>query len=510
MKLVVRPVSLEVGGKAVVILNKRDAESMDLHSLDRVCVSRDGESVVAIVDITERFVSEGEVATNPEVTASLRLREGDSVEITPVAKPESIGFIKRKINGCRLSREEMKKIVEDVVSKRLSDIEISAFVTALHTVGISLDEAEYLSRAMIETGKTIKFDGTVVDKHSIGGIPGDKTSMILVPIIASSGLVIPKTSSRSITSPAGTADRMEVLAPVEHDIQEIKRIVGKTGGCLVWGGALDLAPADDAFIKIEHPLGIDPLLLPSILSKKKAVNSRYVVIDIPTGRGAKVKTIGSAQDLAENFIELGRRLGLNIKCAVTFGEQPLGFAMGPALEAREVLLTLDGNGPSDLVAKATGLANILFEMTGKKKLAEELLKKKASKKMRDIINAQGGDPEIKPDDIELGDKTARIKSATSGRVLWIKNQEIGAIAREAGAPKDKGAGILLHKKIGDKVRKGETLFTIYAENSIKLENAVSLVQEYEPFGIGKRLGEKMVLKTVPAARPHKRIFILER
>ncbi len=507
----VKTVSLDVGGKYVVILSREDAENLGLRPLDRALVECEGRTATAIVDVSSVF-SPGEIGINPDLKARLGASDGSEASVKPQPKPESVDFIKKKIRGGRLRYREIRKIVEDVVHRRLSDIELAAFVTALQTRGLSMDEVEFLSRSMIETGSTLRFGGTVVDKHSIGGIPGDKTSMVLVPIVASSGLTIPKTSSRSITSPAGTADRMEVLAPVEHGIDEIREIVEKTGGCLVWGGALDLAPADDAFIRVEHPLGMDPLLLPSIISKKKAVNSEYVVIDIPTGRGAKVKTIGAAQELAEDFIELGKRMGLKIKCAATFGEQPLGRGVGPALEAREVLLTLEGRGPGDLVEKAVGLAGILFSMTGKgdERTARALLEKKALGKMKEIIEAQGGDPEVRPDDIPVGEKTARIRAEADGRVLWIKNPELASIAKEAGAPKHKGAGIYLHRKIGEKVRKGDVLFTIHAEKSTKLENAVSLVQEYEPYGIGRRYGEKMILKTVPSERPHKRIFILER
>lgn len=513
MKLRVKPISLEVGRKPVVILNKQDAESLGLHALDRVRLKFKGKELITILDISTKFVEPGEISTNTEVTSFFHLKLGDVVEIKPERKPESISFIKQKIAGSRLRYDKIKAIVEDVVEKHLSDIELSAFVTALETQGLSMDEVESLSKAMIETGKRLKITGTVCDKHSIGGIPGDKTSLLLVPIIAAAGLKIPKTSSRAITSPAGSADRMEVLAPVDLKKEEIEKIVKKVNGCLVWGGALDLAPADDAFIKIEYPLGIDPLLLPSIISKKKAVNAKHVVIDIPTGRGSKIKTIGSAQELSEDFIELGKRLNMNINCAITFGEQPLGYAIGPALEAKEALVTiLNHKGSKDLIEKVTNIAGILLSMTGKgnQKTALRILKTKAKNKFKEIIEAQGGNPKIKPNELPLGSKTARVRSNSSGRVLWVKNPEIASIARETGAPRDKGAGIFLSKKIGDKVNKGELLFTIYAEKSLKLENALNLVEEYNPIGIGKYLGERMLLRTVPTKRPHRRIFMLER
>jgi len=513
MKLRAKPLNLEVGGKTVVIMNVADVEALGLHALERVKLKNDGKELVAIVDVAKSFARRGEIITTNEINSFFRIRNGESISVTHEKDPESVFYIKKKVNGGMLEAGELKEIVRDTVERKLSDIELASFITALHIRGMSMEETEHLSRAMIRDGKKLVLKGTIVDKHSIGGIPGDKTSMVAVPIIAASGLVIPKTSSRAITSPSGTADRMEVLAPVEHTIEGIKKIVAKTGGCLVWGGALDLAPADDAFIQIEFPLKIDPMLLPSILSKKKAVGANFVVIDIPTGRGAKIKTVGEAHELAEEFVKLGKRLDMTISCGITFGEQPLGYAIGPALEAREALQTLMGKGPRDVVEKVSNIVGILFEMVGKGNAnnALGLLKSgKAERKFRQIIAEQGGNPKVKPSDIEIGEKTVDIVAEKEGRVLWIKNADIASIAKEAGAPKDKGAGILLHKKMGNKVRKGEKLFTIFSENSFCLEDALKLAERTQPVVVGREFEEKMLLGRFPSEVPHRKAFMLER
>ncbi len=514
MKLRVRPINLEVGGKFIVIMNKEDAEYLGLHALDRVRLKFRNEELTAIVDITTKFAMKGEIITNDDVTSFFDLKGGEVVEVTPEISLESVSYIKQKIFGARLEYPKIKKIVKDVVAKKISDVELSAFVTALYTNGISIDEAASLSRAMVETGKRFKFSSKlIVDKHSIGGLAGDKTSLVLVPIVAASGLTIPKTSSRAITSPCGTAERMEVLAPVDLTLEEIEKVVRKTNGCLVWGGALDIAPADDMFIQIEYPLGIDPLLLPSIMSKKKAIGANFVVIDIPTGKEAKVKTIEEAHELSDDFIELGKRLGIHVACGITFAEQPLGYSIGPSLEAREALITLEGKGPRDLVSKVVNLAGILFEMVGKgdKKVALEILKKrKAEKKFREIIEAQGGNPEINPEDVPVGDKLFKVKSEKEGKVLWIRNSSVIAVARKAGAPKDKGAGIKLNVKTGDPVKKGDTLFTIYSENYIKLNEAIKLAEKLKPVVVGKHFEEKMLLEKILTEIPKRKIFILER
>ncbi|HSQ52858.1 MAG TPA: thymidine phosphorylase, partial [Acidobacteriota bacterium] len=354
-----------------------------------------------------------------------------------------------------------------------------------------------------------------LDKHSIGGVPGDKTTILVIPIVAAAGFTIPKTSSRAITSPAGTADRVEVLCPVNLSCEEMQKVVKKTNACLAWGGALDLAPADDLLIQVEYPLSIDPLLLPSIMSKKKAIGADYVVVDIPTGRGAKIKTIGEAQSLAQEFIELGKRLDMNIQCAVTFGEQPIGYAIGPALEAKEALSTLMGKGPIDLVNKAASLAGLLFEMMGISngaQKAKSLIKSgKAEKKLREIIAAQGGNPEVKPEDIETGPETIAVTTKEKGRVQWINNRAMAQIAREAGAPKNRGSGVLLNKKLGNKVTESDVIYTIFSENTQKLNSAAALAKNLNPIGVTGKFGEKMLMDTIPTKKVSlEKPFILER
>ena len=400
------------GGKQIVVMDNEDASQLGIHSSDRVELSYKNKDIIAIANVAAEF-PRGTLGIYSEVVDKLQIENDEIVTVKSAERPESIGYIRRKINGQRLRQQEIKAIILDVVERHLNDVELASFVTSLHIRGSSIDEAEALTKAMVETGQTIDFGkGPILDKHSIGGVPGDKTTILIVPIVAAAGFTIPKTSSRAITSPAGTADRVEVFCPVDLSCEEMRSVVKKTGACLAWGGALDLAPADDLLIQVEYPLSIDPLLLPSIMSKKKAIGADYVVVDIPTGRGAKIKTIGEAQTLAQEFIELGKRLEMNIQCGVTFGEQPIGYAIGPALEAWEALSTLTGRGPIDLVNKAISLAGLLFEMMGISngtQKAKEIIKSgKAEKKLREIIAAQGGNPEVRPEDIETGPEIIEI------------------------------------------------------------------------------------------------------
>lgn len=516
MELKVRPLDLEAGGKFIVVLNKDTAEDLGIHPLDRVNITKPGQppSITCISDVSKRLVKKGEVGVYNEVKKVMKLGKGGKIKIRPEHQPSSIRYIKEKLENKSLTYKKIKDIVEDVVNRKLSDVEISYFISGLYINGVDMDEAESLMRAMVETGDFLDVGHPTYDKHSLGGVPGDKTSLLLVPIVASAGLKIPKTSSRAITSPAGTADRMEVLAGVGLTLEKIKKTVNRTNGCLAWGGTVNLAPADDSFIQVEYPLGVDPLFLPSVMSKKKAVGSDFVVIDIPVGRGAKIKTKEEAGFLAEDFIELGRRTGIDVKCAVTYGEQPIGYGIGPALEAKEALETLTGEKKvKDLIEKTCSLAGVMLEFGGiehGKEEARRILESgEAEKKFREIIREQGGDPNISPSQIKTGKEVMDIKSNTSGRVLYIHNPLIAEIAKLAGAPKDKEAGILLNKKIGNEVKKGETLFKIYAEKSSKLKRAMKALKGKEPVVVKKGLSERMLMETIPNHKEN-HYFYLER
>ncbi len=514
MNLKVKTLGLEAGGKFIVVLNRDDAEDLSVSSLERVRIRSLDNEVIAIVNITTRLIEKGIVGIFEEVKNSLDLKEGSEVDVEIAPLPASVYFIRNKLNRRKLTFGEIDEIIQDVVKGKLSEIEIASFVTALHVFGLDLDEATSLSAAMVKTGNVLKINRPmIVDKHSIGGVPGDKTTLLVVPIVAAAGLTIPKSSSRAITSAAGTADRVEVLMPVNLGLEEMQNVVEKTNGCMVWGGTLNLAPADDIFIRVENPLSIDPLLLPSIMSKKKAVGANLLVLDIPTGRGTKVKTIGEADLLAKDFMELGRRLDIKVQCAVTYGEQPVGHTIGPALEAREALGVLTGETKApDLVDKATNIAGILLEMSGKsngKETALEILRSgKAEKKMREIIEAQGGNPNVKTRDISVGDQNYTVRSGKEGFILWINNASLAEVARLTGAPKDRGAGVYLHRKIGDRVKKGEPLLTIHAERDLKLQRALDELEKSDVLGIGERMDMLIhEVRELPVARTP---FMIER
>ncbi|MHA2363721.1 MAG: AMP phosphorylase [Candidatus Hodarchaeales archaeon] len=417
--------------------------------------------------------------------------------------PESYGFIKNRLKrkDFELDKQKIDTIIDDIVSGRLSKLEKSAFLLSQHFQQYSMDEIENLCRAIAFSGDTVEFPIITYDKHSLGGVPGNKVTLLIVPIIAAVGLLIPKTSSRAITSPSGTADTMEALGcNVSFTSSEIVEISSKIHGMIVWGGALNLAPADDILIKeVEFPLGINPqsMMMASIMAKKKAYGIDFLVLDVPTGKGCKVTTIEEAQMLSRAFGELGQRLGINVECGITFGSLPVGHNIGPALEAREALSALmdPKNASTSLIEKSTVLAGMLLEMAGKtvkgqgQLMAKEILYSgKAFEKMKEIIEAQDGDPNVKPDDISIGEYVCEFRAPAHGWPADINNTAITQIARAAGAPTEKGSGIQFVVK-KEAVKAGDVIFRVYTNNSTRLSKVESLIPKLSPITIeGMLLG----------------------
>lgn len=484
MKLKVKDVNLSSGGPLIAIMHEDDAAKLDLYPLDRIKISRDNKKAIAVVDISKKGsgVEPGVIGLFKEVLNEIKIKDNSIVDIEVENKPESIEFIKKKLQKHCLDEKEMNQIIKDAIENKLSDVELTYFVAASYINGLNVKEIVGLTKAIVNNSSKIELGKKIlVDKHCIGGVPGNRTTMIIVPIIAAAGLPIVKASSRAITSAAGTADAMEVLTNVNLDVDRIKKIVNKTNGCIAWGGGAGLASGDDIIIRMEHPLKLDPegMLLSSILAKKKAVGSTHVLIDIPFGKGAKVESRSRANRLKRLFVKVGRKLGIKIKVVLTNGSSPIGRGIGASLEAKDVIYVLTGDNkmPLDLKKKSVMLAGLMLKMAGKgnEKTALEILESgKAYEKFKEIIKAQDGTGKIKVDDIRLGKYSYVVKAKKNGVVANIDNKAVASICRIAGAPKDKEAGIYLNKQIGESVRVGDALLTVYSDNSRKLNYTISV------------------------------------
>lgn len=408
--------------------------------------------------------------------------------------------IRKKLVGKELNYKEIYAVMDQISNERLGDVLTTYFAASGYSKGFSDQEIYFLTKAMIDTGEKLEFGGIVADKHSIGGVPGTRTTMIVVPIIAAAGFKIPKSSSRAITTPGGTGDDMEVLAPVSFTKAQIYKIVEKTNACIVWGGSFNIAPADDILINVEAPLLFESYdkILVSIMAKKIAFGSNHIVIDLPYGPNVKVHTPSDAEHLKNKFLTLAEKFGVKMRVLVHKVEEPAGRGLGPLLEAREAVRVLEQlpDKPVDLETRALNLAGELLELCledSSEKLREEisltygtprawakqlLVSGKAHAKMMEIIKAQGGDESVRSEQLKPGKHSYDVPSHRSGTIHSINSKNATALAKILGAPAHKKAGLYLHKKIGESVKKGETIFTLYSEDAHLLEEAKDSVLHF--------------------------------
>lgn len=494
--ITVKRVAIDTYRENVAYLHRECAiyRAEGFQALSKIAVSANGKRILAVLNVVDdtSIVPPEQLGLSEDAFSKLGVEAGHTVQISPAEPPASMDAVRRKIRGERLGIKDFRSIANDITAGRYSKMEMAAFLVASGQTGLDRDEVMYLTEAMVGSGDRLEWDEPlVVDKHCIGGIPGNRTTMLVVPIVAAYGMLIPKTSSRAITSPAGTADTMEVLAAVETTTDNLHHIVNKERGCLVWGGTANLAPVDDILISVERPLGIDShgQLVASILSKKLAAGSSHLLIDIPVGPTAKVRHMSDALALRKLFEYIGDRIGIHLEVVITDGSQPIGKGIGPVLEARDVMQVLenDPEAPADLRQKALRLAGRLLEFSPDVRggsgfaIARDILDSgRALAKMLAIINAQGKqDTHFQPGTLQF-----EVTAPVSGFVTAIDNYQMARIARRAGAPMDKGAGVDLLRKLGDKVAQDEILYRVHAEFPSDFDFARIMCEQNIGFTIG--------------------------
>jgi len=484
--LTLKRVAIDTYRENVAYLH-RDCEVVraeGFQALSKVEVRANGRRILATLNVVDdaSIVGCDQLGVSEDAFAQLDVPDGHPASVSQAEPAESIPALFRKINGERLTRDDFHAIVHDIAEHRYSKIELTAFVVASNRSELDREEVFFLTEAMVASGRRLDWhEPLVVDKHCIGGIPGNRTSMLVVPIVAAYGLVFPKTSSRAITSPAGTADTMEVLANVELPFEQLTGIVREHHGCLAWGGTAHLSPADDVLISVERPLNIDSpgQMVASILSKKIAAGATHLVLDIPIGPTAKVRSMPEAQRLRRLFEYVAQRLHLSLDVVITDGRQPIGRGVGPVLEARDVMQVLENHpdAPNDLRQKSLRLAGRLIECSPDVRggdgfrIARDILDSgRALAQMQAIIAAQGarGFDHHHP---ALGALTLEVTAPQAGVITGIDNLQIAQIARLAGAPKVKGAGLDLCAKLGDAVAAGDVLYRVHAGFPADLEFA---------------------------------------
>jgi thymidine phosphorylase len=445
----------------------------------RVEIHARRRSLVATLQVvTSNLLRPGEVSLSESAWVRLGVREGDTIAIKHAPPLLSLAHVRGKIAGRRFTSAALDEIIADMARGAWSEMELAAFVTACASRGLDRRETTALTRAMIDVGERLDWGREIVaDKHSVGGLPGNRTTLIVVPIVAACGVTIPKTSSRAITSPAGTADTMAVLTSVDLDARRVRRVVEREGGCIAWGGSMGLSPADEVLIRVERPLDLDPpgQLVASVISKKAAAGATHVVLDMPVGPTAKVRTPRAARELAALLEHVGRRVGLRVRVLTSDGRQPVGRGIGPALEARDALAVLqcEPEAPADLRDRSLRLAAAILELAGAARsgsgaaLARRTLESGAAlRKMVAICVAQGGLREP-----PIATLRRALPAPRAGRVTEMDNRVISKIAKLAGAPDAPAAGLEMRVRLGDRVLRGEPLLVIHAQTRAELDYA---------------------------------------
>lgn len=462
-------------------------------ALTQVEIALGDRSIIAALNVltSAEWLPPDTAALSEAAWRALAASEGALGSFSHPEPPASASAIRAKVYGQRLDLAACEAIISDTVAHRLSDLDIAAFITAGAGDRLDIEETIALTRAMQRAGKTLDWGGgMVLDKHCVGGLPGNRATPIVVAIVAAAGFRIPKTSSRAITSPAGTADTMEVLTPVALDIPAMRRVVDAEGGCVVWGGSLDLSPADDLLIRVERPLDFDSdgQLAASVLSKKASAGSTHVIIDMPVGPTAKVRSAEAAKALSDRLLAVGNAIGLSLRIHCSDGTAPVGRGIGPSLEARDILAVLQckPDAPQDLRSRSLDLAGALLDLARSndghgRALAEQLLHNgAAAAKFQAICEAQGGfrEPGLAPHrSLEC--------AQSAGRLAAIDNRRIAKIAKLAGAPGRQRAGLLLLVQPGDSIEVGTPLYEIHAETPGELAWAQDYARSGpSPFQIG--------------------------
>ncbi|NGY03209.1 thymidine phosphorylase family protein [Solimonas terrae] len=452
-----------------VVFLRADApicRSEGFESQSRVKLEIGARSLVAtLYTVDAPLLDDTQAGLSEAAWNALAAHEGAEVVISHPEPVESFAAVRGKVYGRSFSDDGIDAIIRDISAGRYSGLELAAFITACGGSKLSHDETIALTRAMTDSGQRLRWAAPLVlDKHCVGGLPGNRTTPIVVAIVAACGLMIPKTSSRAITSPAGTADTMEMLAPVALDVASMRRVVEREGGCVVWGGGMALSPVDDMLIRVERPLDFDSAgqLVASILSKKLAAGSNSLLVEIPVGPTAKLRSTQAADEIAQRLQAVGDALGLATRIMQTDGLQPVGRGIGPALEAIDVLAVLRNaaDAPADLRERALRLAGALLEMGGRSAAGDGVALARAT---------LGSGAAMRQPPMASYRKV--FVAAQGGAITAIDNRRLARIAKLAGAPRAPAAGVELHRHLGSRVERGEPLFTLHAESPGELAYA---------------------------------------
>lgn len=412
----------------------------------------------------------------------------------------AVDIIMKKRNGEKLSESEIKFIVNGVTGNVIPDYQLSAFLMAVYFKGMDAVETMYLTKEMMNSGTVMEYkniEGFVVDKHSTGGV-GDKTTMILAPMVVAAGGRVASIAGRGLGHTGGTVDKLESIKgfTVDIDIDSFYKAVEEVG-CGLIGQTKDIAPADKklyALRDVTATVESIPLITASIMSKKLAEGVDGLVLDVKTGSGAFMKTIDDSKALAKSLVAVGKEMGKKVVAFISDMNQPLGEYVGNSLEIMECIETMKNNGPEDLTNLCVELAGYMIYISGvagtpteaKEKVRKTLEDGTALNAFKAIIKSQGGIPEVcdNYDLLPSAEKTLEVRAEQSGFVTAIKTDNIGLGSMYLGGGRakmddelDYSVGLKIEKKIGDEVKAGDTLVKMYYNPASNIDEAVNMIKD---------------------------------
>ncbi len=479
------------GDEMIAIINEVDAEEfgIGINSGDRVKIysSSIQEPIIVTLDISSSLVKEGEIGLYKDIWQQFNIVGNEVITIELLHQSDGIKSIRKKLLGERLNYRDFYNIMEEIANGRLNDVLTAYFVSSGYSPGFNDDEIVLMTKALAMTGDILKFEGIVADKHSIGGVGGKGITPLVVPIVAANDVVVPNTSTRAITSASATTDMLEVIMPMSFEKRELEMMIEEIGAFMVWGGSLDLAPADDEIIKVQKQISIESIdkFVSSIMAKKIAQGVKYVIFDIPVGPGAKIQE-GQFEKVSSLFTKLGKEFGIYPIIHKRNVNWIDGNAIGPSLECKEFLYVYerDDRRSRHLEDEALKMAGKLLEAVGKAEMGKgfdlaqkTLLEGKARDKFRQIVQIQGGNPDVTADSLEVGGKIYEYRAKRSGIITSLNNKHVFEVAKALGNPRIKEAGLYFHIKPDTEIKAGDLLITLYATTDLRLELGKKIVEQ---------------------------------
>ena len=481
------------GNGHIVMINREQADEYWIKDNDKISLIRKNEEFIVDVSLTDSYVQANEIWVTKDFMDEYPVMEWDTVLVSFVKNnPLSMQAIRKKMLWKKITDEEIDAIIEDIKDNKIHELVLAYYVSTSFFYKSDAHELAYTTKATAYTWDMYRFPGIVAGKYCIWWVPGNETTMIVIPILASLWITLPKTFSKAITSPAATWECVNVLMDIEFDKSEVIRLTDKVWACLVWNEKLNLAPVNDRIIKVSSPLWMEPYarMISSIMAKNYAMGINHCLIDIPMWPTAKVATMKDAKRVAKRFREIWEYLWIKMDVEITDGSQPIWRWIWACLQAREALRILQQykTRSEDLEKKAIFLAArilVLCWVANSMGNAEKLVKTQlenweAWKKMQEIIKAQNWEPNIKSEDIQLGKFSHDVVADKDCIITHVDMKHLNTMVRWLWAPKEYQAWIYLHKKLWDKVKKWEVIYTMYSPSANKL-NLVKDVQLQKDF-----------------------------